>query len=470
MKVAMVLWTSREIEEIYNCRLTPGLEITGISIDSRTLQPGDLFFALQTNQDDGHKYVQDAAAKGAAAVVVSQQIPGCSCPQIITDCTFKALQELGRYGRLRSKAKIIAITGSVGKTTTKEVLRHTLAAFGEVSASVASYNNHWGVPLSLARLPRQAKFGIFEIGMNNPGEITPLSEMVKPHLAIVTAIAPAHIGQMGSLENIAKEKACIFDGLSAEGVAILPADTEFMPYLKTKACQSYPDQIVTVGEAATADIRLIDYHTDEFTATITFAIGGREKQFFHYPLIGRHLAHAALIAIATAKALKLDIKKVLKQLATVPAIQGRGKIYSVNLKGQPIKLVDDSYNANLHSTLAAINTLNSLIPQGDGRKVAILGEMLELGSYAIDHHQQVAKACVDKNIDKVYFCGGMAMKQAFDSLPEAHKGNFVATAHELIEPIINELRANDIVLVKGSKGSKVSLVAEALIAANKHEG
>lgn len=465
----MVLWTSKEIEEIYNCRVPESFKVSGISIDSRTLQPGDLFFALETSQSDGHVFAQDAARKGAAALIVSRQILGCNCPQIIVNDTFKALQELGRYGRLRSKATIIAITGSVGKTTTKEVLRHVLEGFGATSASIASYNNHWGVPLSLARLPRNAKFGVFEIGMNNPGEITPLSEMVKPHVAILTAIAPAHIGQMGNVENIAKEKACIFDGLSQDGIAIVPADSDFFPYLKSKALQHYPDQVISIGESANADIKLVGYQSLDLQATISFVVGGRKKQSLAYPLIGRHLSNTALIAIAVAKTLKLDLKKVLKRLATVSPVSGRGKVHNISLKGQSIRLVDDSYNANLVSTLAAIDTLASLKPTNNGKRIAILGEMLELGSYAITHHQKVAETCRDKGIDRVYFCGGSAMKQAFDLLPESCKGGFVANAQQLIEPILEGISHNDIVLVKGSKGSRVSLVAEALISAGKQE-
>lgn len=464
----MTLWTSKEISEIFNCQLPAGFDVKGVSIDSRTLQSGDLFFALKTPTSDGHDFVLDAARKGAVAVVVSKQVPGCTCPQIMVDSTFRALQDLGRYGRMRSKAKIIAITGSVGKTTTKEVLRHVLEGIGGVSASVASYNNHWGVPLSLARLPKDAKFGIFEIGMNNPGEITPLSEMVNPHVAIITAIAPAHIGQMGSLENIAKEKACIFDGLMQEGIAVLSADSEFFPFLKAKALQHHPDQLVTFGESASAEVRLIDYESVGEKALITFAIGGREKQSFSYSLMGRHLAAAALIALAVAKTLKLDLKTILKRLETMEPVNGRGKVYSINLNGNLVKLVDDSYNANLVSTLAALDTLASVLLKDTGKRIAVLGEMLELGSHAIDHHQQVAKACLEKGIDRVYFCGGSAMKQAFDLLPEKCRGGFVATAQELIKPILNDVCPNDIILIKGSKGSRVSLIAEALISASKN--
>jgi UDP-N-acetylmuramoyl-tripeptide--D-alanyl-D-alanine ligase len=461
----MPLWTSKEIAEIFNCQVPTHLEIKGVSIDSRTLQSGDLFFALKTSQADGHAFCQEAAEKGASAVVVSHPIPHCSCPQLLVGDTLKALQILGRYGRLRSKAKIIAVTGSVGKTTTKEVLRHVLEAFGPTSASVASYNNHWGVPLSLARLPRGAKFGIFEVGMNNPGEVTPLAEMIAPHIAIITAIAPAHIGRMGSLEAIAKEKACIFEGLSPEGVAIIPADSIFFSQLKAKALQHRPDQVISVGESGAADVKLVDYQAENSGVTVTFVDGGRESQSFQYPLLGRHLSHAALIVLATAKALTLDTKKVLKRLATVTPVHGRGKLHTVSLRGHPVKVMDDSYNANLHSTLAAIETLATLKPSGQGRRIVVLGEMLELGSYAIDHHQQVANACQDKGIDRVYFCGGSAMKPAFESLSASRKGDFFSTAQELIAPVLKDLQANDIVLIKGSNGSQVSLVADALIAA-----
>lgn len=461
----MILWTAKEISEIFNCRTPADLRITGISIDSRTLKPGDLFFALKTPQADGHMHVVDAAKKGAAAVIVSKQILGCSCQQIIVDDTFKALQDLGRYGRIRSKATIIAITGSVGKTTTKEILRHTLEAFGTVSASISSYNNHWGVPLSLARMPKDTKFGIFEIGMNNPGEISPLSLMVNPHIAIIASIAPAHIGQMGTMDNIAKEKAFVFDGLHLNGIAIIPADSDFFPYIKSRASHHHPDQIISFGEAAGAEVKLLDYKCDSESAQISFAVGGRGSQSLTYSLIGRHLSNAALIAISVAKSLNLDLKKVIKRLETAQPVSGRGKVYSIDLKGRMIKLLDDSYNANLSSSLAAIETLASIKAPEDARRVAILGEMLELGSHAIDHHKQIAQACCDKGIDRIYFCGGTAMKSAFDLIPGAKRGHFVSNASDLIDPIMNEIKENDIVLIKGSKGSRVSLIAEALVAA-----
>ncbi len=463
----MSLWSRKELQEIFTCALPDDFSVEGISIDSRTLVSGDLFFALKASQADGHDYVLDAAAKGASGVVVSRLIASCPCPQILVDDTFKALNDLGRYGRLRSKAKIIAITGSVGKTTTKEVLLQTLSVFGPVSASVASYNNHWGVPLSLARLPKDAKFGIFEIGMNHSGEITPLAQMVNPHVAIITAIAPAHIGQMGSLENIAKEKACIFDGLGEDGVAVIPDSSDFTPYLKQKAMQRHPERVYVFGNKVSSDVKLLAYELINGQAKLTIGIGQRDKVGFNFSLLGQHLANTALIALAVCKALRLDVQKTIAKLSVLQPIDGRGRIHAIQLENREISLFDDSYNANLSSTLAAVKTLSSISPKMDGRRIAVLGEMLELGSFALDHHAQLIRSCLEMNVDRLYLCGGSVMEQAYASIPEDKRGCYSKSAQELVPVVLNEVRHGDIVLVKGSKGSRVSIVAESMLKYNR---
>lgn len=466
----MSLWSRKELQEIFTCTLPDDFSVGGISIDSRTLVPGDLFFALKAGQADGHDYVLDAAAKEASGVVVSRLIAGCPCPQILVDDTFKALNDLGRYGRLRSKAKIIAITGSVGKTTAKEVLLQTLAVFGSVSASVASYNNHWGVPLSLARLPKDAKFGIFEIGMNHPGEITPLAQMVHPHVAVITAIAPAHIGQMGSLENIAKEKAYIFDGLAEEGVAVIPDSSEFTPLLKQRAMACHPERVYTFGGSDASDVKLLGYELLGESARLVVGLGQRDRLTFDFRLLGQHLANSALIALAVSKALRLDLQKTLAKLSQIQQLDGRGRIHKVTLENRHVSLVDDSYNANLTSALAAVRTLSNLSPDHDGRRIAVLGEMLELGSFALDHHAQLIKSCLALNVDKIYLCGGPVVEQAYSIVPEESRGFYAKAAHELAPIVLRDIADGDVILVKGSKGSRVSLVAEALIRNSQKKG
>lgn len=466
----MSLWSKKELQEIYICQLPEGFSADGISIDSRTLVLGDLFFALKAGAADGHDYVLDAAAKGASAVVVSRLIPNCSCPQILVEDTFKALNDLGRYGRLRSKAKIIAITGSVGKTTTKEVLCQTLSVFGKVSASVASYNNHWGVPLSLARLPKDAKFGIFEIGMNHPGEIVPLAQMVNPHIAIVTAIAPAHIGQMGSLENIAKEKAHIFDGLTENGVAIILDSSEFTPLLKQRAMTRHPERVYTFGTKDSSDVKLINYTLTEDVAKLTIGLGQKDRFDVNFTLLGQHLANTALITLTVIKALRLDPAKALEKLSDIKPVGGRGRIHLIHLDGCDVSLFDDSYNANLSSAVAAVKTLATMHPKKEGRRIAVLGEMLELGSFALDHHAQLIKSCLALNIDKIYLCGGSVIEQAYAIIPEINRGHYSQTAQELAPMLMKDLGDGDIVLVKGSKGSRVSFIADSIIRQNQKRG
>ena len=466
----MSLWSRKELEEIFTCKLPDNFSVEGISIDSRTLVSGDLFFALKAGQSDGHNYVLDAASKGASAVVVSHLIPNCSCPQILVDDTFKALNDLGRYGRLRSKAKIIAITGSVGKTTAKEVLLQTLSAFGTVSASVASYNNHWGVPLSLARLPKDTKFGIFEIGMNHPGEITPLAQMVNPHVAIITAIAPAHIGQMGNLENIAKEKACIFDGLAEDGVAIIPDSSEFTSLLRQKAMARHPERVYIFGNQDSSDVKLVGYDLVDGQAKLTIGLGQKDKVNVNFALLGQHLANSALIALALSKALRLDVQKTIAKLSVIQPIDGRGRIHKVLLENREVSLFDDSYNANLSSALAAVKTLSTISPSKEGRRIAVLGEMLELGSFALDHHAQLIKSCLSMNIDKIYLCGGSVMEQAYAIVPEENRGAYFRVAQDLIPIVLKDVGDGDIVLVKGSKGSRVSCVAESILKQNQKRG
>ncbi len=466
----MSLWSRKELQEIFICRLPDDISVDGISIDSRTLKQGDLFFALKSSVSDGHAYVLDAASKGASVVVVSKLIPECPCPQILVEDTFRALQDLGRYGRLRSKAKIIAITGSVGKTTTKEVLRQTLAVFGPVSAAVASYNNHWGVPLSLARLPKDAKFGIFELGMNHPGEITPLTQMVNPHVAIITAIAPAHIGQMGSLENIAKEKACIFDGLKDEGVAIIPDSSNFTHLLKQKALLQHPERVYTFGNQDASDVTLVDYALTGETACLTVGLGQKERFTFKFNLLGHHLANAALIAISVSRALRLDMTKTQASLSEIQPLEGRGLLHKLTVEGKNISLIDDSYNANLTSSVAAVTTLSGFVPDNSGRRVAVLGEMLELGSFALDHHAQLVTACLAQNIDKIYLCGGSVVQQAYNLIPKTHQGGYTPTAQDLMPMVLKDLTDGDVVLVKGSKGSRVSFVTESVLKQSQKKG
>lgn len=456
------LWTGAELNQLFGSSLSPDLQITGVSIDSRTLQPGDLFVALQGISQDGHLFVDRAVQNGAAAVLVSQEIPGLSCPQIIVFDTLVALGEMGDFARMRSLATIIAITGSVGKTSTKEILAHILAEFGEVSFSVASFNNHWGVPLSLARLSRTAKFGIFEIGMNHTGEIAPLVAKVKPHISLVTNVAPAHIGNMGNMQAIATEKSTIYSGLTAGGVAIIPSDTEFYLFLSGIAGRYSPKQIISFGTDEQADIRLLSYRSDDDGGFVEANIRG---DIFEYllPLRGKHFAVNSLISWAVAISLNLDLAQVCARLETMPPIKNRGEIYELELNGKKIVLIDDAYNANLTSMKAGIDVLMDYRWQHQGRRIAILGEMLELGAYASDHHAELGHYLASREVDIVYLTGGEAMEHCLSVLPEIKQHVCVRQPLDLVPSLVRDLQNGDVLLVKGSKGSRVSLVVDDLL-------
>lgn len=462
----MSLWTKSELENLFICSLPHDFECSGVSIDTRTLKSGDIFIAISGDVYDGHAFAKAAEEKGAAAIISTIPLPEISCPVIQVDHALGALQALGRTARERTKASVIAITGSVGKTSTKDILYKVLSQFGSTTCAPASYNNHWGVPLTLSRLPRDANYAILEIGMNQIGEIAPLSEMVRPHIAIITAIAPAHIGNMGSLEAIAREKAEIFVGLEKDGVAIIPTNSPFHDQLKAAALKKFPRYIFSFGEEARADVRLEDYGQNKDDSAKGRVIIGDQNIAFCLPLVGRHMAVNSLCAFAVGRALRLDLPKIGKALQTIGPLKNRCQIHHLTLPGDsgkiPIILVDDSFNANVASMKAGLDVLTSIQPKGEGRRIAVLGEMLELGSFAIEHHQEISDYCATHPIDFVFLCGGSPIKQAFSGSTNA---DHVENCKELIPLVMAVLQPNDVVLVKGSKGSRVIQVAEALIAA-----
>lgn len=458
----MVLWTGTELNQLFATSLIADLQVTGVSIDSRTLKPGDLYVALRGVSQDGHLFVEKAAQSGAAAVLISHPMPHLSCPQIVVPNTLKALEKMAQFARERSLATIIAITGSVGKTSTKEILAHVLAEFGPVCFSAASFNNQWGVPLSLARLSRHAKFGIFEIGMNHAGEIAPLVAMVKPHISVITNIGPAHIGNMEGIQAIATEKAAIYSGLDAGGIAIIPSDTEFYPFLAGLAASYAAKQIISFGVSNQADVQLLSYHSTEKGGVVKARV---QDIFVDYtlPLRGQHFALNSLMAFAIAAALNLDKERVGLRLQSMPAIKNRGEIYELEIEGKKIVLIDDAYNANLISMKAGIDVLMDYRWQPQGRRIAVLGEMLELGDYAIPHHCELSNYLESKKVDMVYLSGGNAMQHCLDGLPQLTQRGCVSQPLDLIPALRAELRQGDVILVKGSKGSRVSLVVDELL-------
>lgn len=460
------LWTSLGLVAPLSARVSGGVPrggARGISIDTRTLEPGDLFFAIAGAARDGHDFVEAAFAKGAVAAVVdeahAEHVAGHGPLYVVHD-VLAALDGLGSTARSRTQARIVAITGSVGKTSTKEALRLVLSAAGAAHASPASYNNHWGVPLTLSRMPKRTRFGIFEIGMNHAGEITPLVALVRPHVAIVTTIAPVHLEYFVSLDAIADAKAEIFSGLVPGGVAILHRDIPQYERLVAHAKASPAGHVASFGTDVTADARLLDMRLLPDHTTVSARILGRELSY-KLGAPGRHFAVNSLAVLLAAAALGLDLDTAAGALEAFEAPPGRGERRLVATAEGDFTLIDESYNASPASMRAALELAGSLPLNGAGRRIAVLGDMLELGEKARAMHAELAADIAAHHIDLVYTAGPL-MKELYQALPREAQGAWRPSAAEL-EPFVRAaVRAGDIVLVKGSNSSKMKTIVAAL--------
>jgi UDP-N-acetylmuramoyl-tripeptide--D-alanyl-D-alanine ligase len=421
----------------------PGVAVTGISIDTRSLQQGDLFVALRADRD-GHDFIAEAFARGAAAALVSSDVPAPG-PTLRVPDTLRALHRLAAAARARAGAKVIAVTGSVGKTTTKEMLRRMLSAFGSVHAADASFNNHIGVPLTLARLPADAAFAVLEIGMNAPGEIAPLACLARPDVAVITNVERVHLGPLGTEAAIAAEKATILSGLAAGGAAVLPADS---PHLATLAAAA-PDGVrqLTFGAAGQA-ARLVSLKGDAAGSDVAALIAGTPVAF-RLKAPGRHMAINALAVLAVAQALALDAHAAAAALGGFAAVAGRGRAREIKIPGGTARLLDESYNASGASLRAAFAVL-ALQP---GRHVAALGDILELGAAAAAEHLALRPALLD-SADLVFTCGPM-MNLLYETLPADRRGASAPDAARLAPRLREALLPGDCVLVKGSNGSRM---------------
>ena len=457
------LWSALGLVAPLNARVSgglPGQGVNGVSIDTRTLQQDDLFVAIRGENSDGHDYVRAAFGKGAAAAVVdeahAQELMGDGPLYVVKD-TLAALEGLGRAARARSKARIVAVTGSVGKTTTKELLRAVLSGAGETHASVASYNNHWGVPLSLARMPATARYGVFEIGMSHSGEITPLVGMVQPHVAIVTRIAPVHLEHFVSIEAIADAKAEIFSGLVKGGVVVLNRDDAQFERLNNAARESQARFVLSFGESEGAEARLLSCNVIGEKSRVTARALGRD---FGYTIgaPGRHVALNSLAVLLAARAVGLDFEATARGFAAFASPSGRGQREVLRTPDGEFTLIDESYNANPASMQAALDLLGAA---SGARRIAVLGDMLELGPQAESLHAAHADDIERNDIDLV-FAAGPLMQALYDAIPPARRGAHAMSA-DAIEPyVLDVLRAGDIVMIKGSNGSLMGSIVAAL--------
>ena len=462
-----LLWTSQDMAEAMGGRPVGHLPegITGISIDSRSISPGEAFFAIKGDRVDGHDFASIAIANGASLLVVSEaKLPALGrlvVPMIVVDDVLEALVLLGKAARARTRAKIIGVTGSVGKTTTKEMLRKVLEPSGKVHAAVASFNNHWGVPLTLARMPADTEYGIFEIGMNHPGEIRPLVKQVRPHVAVITTIAPAHLGNFKDIEEIAVAKAEIFEGLEPGGHVLLNRDNSQYALLEKAARAAGVENIHSFGEYAKADFRLAEFDGGAEVSTLWAVFGGKTHEIL-LGAPGKHLAENAMAVLGVVALISANVESAIAALGDLSPVKGRGARHKLAIDRKSFTLIDESYNANPASMRAAISVLASANPDGEGRRIAILGDMLEMGEFAESVHAELASPLLAAGIEHVWLAGP-AMVALRDALPESVKVEYRENTDELAAFVVSSVQAGDVLMIKSSLGIGFGRIVTALL-------
>jgi UDP-N-acetylmuramoyl-tripeptide--D-alanyl-D-alanine ligase len=466
MRVEHPLWTYTEIAAATNGKAGRRFDATGVSIDSRKVERGDLFVALHGPNFDGNDFVANALSAGAAGALVDRMPAGVAAdmPVVVVADTLDGLQDLGRAARARSEARIAAVTGSVGKTSTKEALRAALGAFGRTYASVGNLNNHWGAPLSLARMPRDSEFGVFELGMNHAGEIAPLSQLVRPEVAVITTVEAVHIEFFRSVAEIADAKAEIMDGLQPGGAVVLPRDNPHFDRLADHARRRGISRIFSFGADAKSDARLVDCRVSPTGNRVNAEIFGKRVDYA-IGMPGLHQAVNSLAVLAAVAASGLDVVPAAEALAGVSALKGRGARERLQLGIGGITLVDESYNASPASVRAALALLGASQPEGRGRRIAVLGDMRELGEAGPALHRELAPDLAKADVAQVFLVGPL-MAGLHAALPEAMRAGHWGDSVAAIQPLLSALQAGDIVLVKGSLGTRMAPIVEALRAAD----
>lgn len=457
----MSLWTAEAIARATGGRADGDFQAAGVSIDTRTLEAEDLFVAL-AGVRDGHEFLEQAFAKGAAGALVSRSVPGR--PTVIVDDVQLALERLGHAARDRSAARRGAVTGSVGKTSVTQAVRAGLELVGAAHSSVKSYNNHIGVPLTLARMPAETQRAVFEIGMNHAGEIDPLSRMVRPHAALVTTVGPVHVENFSDGEaGVAQAKAEIFAGLEPGGVAILNADDRWFDLLRGEA-ERVGARIATFGSAPTCEARLLSVEdAGEGGTRVRARMHGAELEFALLQS-GRHWGLNSLAVLLMLEALEVRLETGIAALEGFAPLEGRGAVRLVHGPDGAFTLIDESYNANPVSMAAALRTLGAR--PASGRRIAALTDMLELGPEGPRFHAEIAEAVEAAGVDLV-FCAGPLMASLHDALPATRRGGYAEHAAALAPRVAAEARPGDLIMVKGSNGSRASAIAQALLALDR---
>ncbi len=464
------LWTSTDAVAATGGHSDRAWTASGVSIDTRTIAPGDLFVAL-TDQRDGHDFVAQALRKGASAAMVRFRPEGVAedAPLLIVEDVLEGLGALAVVARARAQAKVIAVTGSVGKTSTKDMLRTALGGQGRVHAAEKSYNNHWGVPLTLARMPAETDYAIIEIGMNAPGEIAPLSRLARPHVAMITTIAAVHMAAFKNLKGIAIEKAAIFEGLEPGGVAVLNRDMEKYGTIARLAGKQ-TDKVLRFGWSGRPEFAMDRINLTEYATSAQAKIDGRFVMF-KLAAPGKHLAMNALGVLAAVQAVGGDVGRAAVDLGTWTTPEGRGTRWDISLGPEgidgTIHLIDESFNANPTAMAAALEVFAVSKPKdgigrvSKGRRIAFLADMLELGAKEHQMHADLAKLDALKAVDLVH-CAGPRMQALHDALPKAIRGEWHPDSATLAARVPRLLDAGDVAMAKGSKGARVTLVVDAI--------
>lgn len=464
-----ILWTSEEVSAILNVKskasgTRASWKATGVSIDTRTLEKGDIFVAIKGDRFDGSEFVKEALLKGAVAAIADRRADGVKkdAPVLVVDDALEALVALAKHRREHTKAKLVAVTGSVGKTSVKEAVRAVLEEQGETYANKGNLNNHIGLPLSISRMPKEAEFGVFELGMNHAGELSYLTAILRPHVAVVTTVEAVHLEFFSSVEGIAEAKAEIMEGVDKKGAVVLNRDNAYFPILKKKAAALGIKDVRGFGRHKEAKYRLLDTTLTPQGIKVSAELDGK-KLTYQLKTFGSHHATNSVAVLAAVSAAGADIAKATKTLGKITAEKGRGRLHHLKLSGKKFTLIDDSYNASPASIRAGLEVLSTLKKISGGRTVAVLGDMRELGSESETLHKGLIADVVENKIDRVY-CAGNFMKHLFEGLPKPKQARHAVEPLALLGILERQIEDNDIIMIKGSNGTGTWKLVDALIA------
>ena len=459
------LWTSEEAIKATGGTSVGQWQAEGVSIDSRSIEPGDLFVAIIGPSNDGHQYVENGFKMGAAAAVVDKpefSISNLENKKLLrVESTTSGLLNLAKFARARTAAKIIAVTGSVGKTGSKEMLKMVLGEQGKTTATAGNLNNHWGLPLSLVRMPKETEFGVFEMGMNHSGEIIPLTKVARPHVALITTVEQAHSEHFKSIEDIADAKAEIFVGVEPSGTVVLNADNLMFERLLETAKKVGIMDVRTFGSESNSDCRLVNFELGANGSRVVIDLRGKQIKF-QIGVPGFHWVKNALGVLCAVDAAGADAEMAAEKLIDMGGLKGRGRQHVLSISGGTFIMIDESYNASPASMKAAIEVLGDANVDGAGRKIAVLGDMLELGSQAISLHESLVESLSENQIDLV-FTTGQYMSALSDVLPSHMRGGHATTSQKLLPMVRSVIRPSDVVTIKGSLGSKTGLIVDELL-------